>query len=103
MHHVYCPVLFRIDPLYAAVVQQQQQQIGASRCTASERYKEGSRPGARRSSDKMRIALAIEGGGMRGCVAAGETAALQFLGLSDVIDAVYGASAGSMVGAYFVA
>ena len=69
----------------------------------SERYKEGSRPGARRSSDKMRIALAIEGGGMRGCVAAGATAALQFLGLSDVIDAVYGASAGSMVGAYFVA
>ena len=40
---------------------------------------------------------------MRGCVAAGATAALQFMGLSDVIDAVYGASAGSMVGAYFVA
>jgi predicted acylesterase/phospholipase RssA len=38
--------------------------------------------------DKMRIALAIEGGGMRGCVAAGATAALQLLGLSDVIEAM---------------
>lgn len=45
------------------------------------------------------IGLAIEGGGMRGCVSAGMTAALMSLGLMDSIDAVYGSSAGSLVSA----
>lgn len=39
---------------------------------------------------------------MRGCVPAGATAAINFLGLNDAIDVVYGSSAGAMVGAYFV-
>lgn len=43
----------------------------------------------------MKIALAIEGGGMRGCVAAGMAAAISELGLLESFDAVYGASAGS--------
>ncbi|CAM9219890.1 unnamed protein product, partial [Discosporangium mesarthrocarpum] len=53
-------------------------------------------------TDGMRIALSIEGGGMRGCVGAGMVSCLHYLGLADSFDAVYGASAGSLVGAYFV-
>lgn len=67
-----------------------------------DRYTERSTPGNRRLGDNKKIALCIEGGGMRGCVAAGSTAALQFLGLTDAIDCVYGSSAGSMIAAYFV-
>ena len=65
------------------------------------RVESRSKPGARR--DKHKIALAIEGGGMRGCVSAGMAAALEQLGLSDAFDVVYGSSAGSLIGAYFVA
>ena len=39
---------------------------------------------------------------MRGCVAAGSAAAINFLGLNDAIDIVYGSSAGAMVATYFV-
>lgn len=39
---------------------------------------------------------------MRGCVSAGASLALSFLGLNDVVDIVYGSSAGSMVGTYFI-
>ena len=46
--------------------------------------------------------LYMIGGGMRGCVSAGATAALNVLGLNDAIDVVYGSSAGAMVGAYFI-
>ena len=62
-----------------------------------------SMPGQRASEDKMKIALAIEGGGMRGCVAAGMATAIWHLGLDDSIDIVYGSSAGTLVGAYFIA
>jgi hypothetical protein len=67
-----------------------------------ERWKTGSKPGMRSSGDNQKIALSIEGGGMRGCVSAGATAAINFLGLNDAIDVVYGSSAGSMVAAYFI-
>lgn len=67
-----------------------------------DRWKMMSKPGKRDRNDFAKVALAIEGGGMRGCVSAGATAALQFLGLADAVDIVYGSSAGSMVGAYFV-
>src|SRR5262249_14306257 len=66
-----------------------------------ERARSKSKPGAR--SDGARLALAIEGGAMRGVVSAGMTAALEQLGLLDVFDAVYGSSAGSINGAYFIA
>jgi predicted patatin/cPLA2 family phospholipase len=46
--------------------------------------------------DGARIALAIEGGGMRGAVSAGMAIALDELGLTDSFDAVYGASAGAL-------
>lgn len=49
-----------------------------------------------------KVALCIEGGGMRGCVNAGALAAMQYLGLDDSVDIVYGSSAGSLMGAYFI-
>jgi predicted patatin/cPLA2 family phospholipase len=64
------------------------------------RLANGSKPGNR--DDGMKIAVAIEGGGMRGCVAAGMISAVDDLGLSDTIDVVYGSSAGALVGAYFI-
>lgn len=67
----------------------------------TERWSAGSRPGSR--SDSYRIGLAIEGGAMRGVVSAGMLVALEQLGLLAAFDAVYGASAGGVNGAYFVA
>eukprot|EP00577_Skeletonema_sp_RCC1716_P006255 CAMPEP_0113400088 /NCGR_PEP_ID=MMETSP0013_2-20120614/15924_1 /TAXON_ID=2843 ORGANISM="Skeletonema costatum, Strain 1716" /NCGR_SAMPLE_ID=MMETSP0013_2 /ASSEMBLY_ACC=CAM_ASM_000158 /LENGTH=618 /DNA_ID=CAMNT_0000285109 /DNA_START=70 /DNA_END=1922 /DNA_ORIENTATION=+ /assembly_acc=CAM_ASM_000158 len=52
--------------------------------------------------DGCRIALAVEGGGMRGCVTAGMVTAIHHLGLEDTIDVVYGSSAGTVIGAYFI-
>jgi predicted patatin/cPLA2 family phospholipase len=65
------------------------------------RRAEGSRPGAR--TDGRRIALVIEGGGMRGVVSAGMTAAIEQLGLRDSFDEVHGASAGAFNGAFLLA
>ena len=60
----------------------------------------GSQPGAR--DDAMRIALAVEGGGMRGIISAGMALALHELGLVPAFDAVYGASAGAITGAWLL-
>jgi hypothetical protein len=59
-----------------------------------ERARAGSLPGERR--DGFRVALAIEGGGMRGTISAGMALALDELGLVSAFDAVYGASAGTI-------
>lgn len=67
-----------------------------------DRWRSQSKIGNRCAHDHMKIALCIEGGGMRGCVAAGSAAAINFLGLNDAIDVVYGSSVGSMIGCYFV-
>lgn len=67
-----------------------------------DRWRSQSKIGNRCANDHMKIALCIEGGGMRGCVAAGSAAAINFLGLNDAIDVVYGSSVGSMIGCYFV-
>ena len=64
------------------------------------RWRDDSLPGAR--NDGLKIGLAIEGGGMRGAVSAGATAAIHYLGLAESFDCVYGSSAGSMIGSYFV-
>src|SRR5438067_2344138 len=66
----------------------------------SERLRSGSEPGAR--SDGARVALAIEGGGMRGVISAGMDAALEDLGALDAFDDIYGSSAGSFNGAYLI-
>jgi predicted patatin/cPLA2 family phospholipase len=65
-----------------------------------ERVRSGSRPGHR--DDPYRIALSVEGGGMRGTVSAGMALALHELGLVPGFDAVYGASAGAITGAWLV-
>eukprot|EP00903_Cladosiphon_okamuranus_P016650 g15353.t1 len=65
------------------------------------RLKAGTKPGSH--EDGLKVGLAIEGGGMRGCVSAGMIAAVVTLGLMDTFDAVYGSSAGSLVGAYAIA
>lgn len=74
----------------------------------------GGRPGVSRASsqgtespvksprDGKVLALAIEGGAMRACVCAGMAVGLQHLGFTDSIDAVYGSSAGALIGAFVV-
>jgi predicted acylesterase/phospholipase RssA len=52
--------------------------------------------------DKYKIALCIEGGGMRGCVSAGMVCAIHHLNLTDSLNVVYGSSAGTIVGAYLI-
>jgi predicted patatin/cPLA2 family phospholipase len=66
-----------------------------------ERKSKNSKPLAR--TDGRKVALAIEGGGMRGVVSAGMVAALEELGLLDSFDVIYGSSAGAITGAYFIA
>ena len=65
-----------------------------------ERARTGSCPGQR--SDSCRVALSIEGGGMRGTVSAGMALALHELGLLGAFDAVYGSSAGAITGAWLL-
>jgi predicted patatin/cPLA2 family phospholipase len=67
----------------------------------SERARAGSRPGER--ADGHRVALVLEGGGMRGVVSAGMTAALERLGLTPAFDLVVGSSAGAINGAALLA
>ncbi len=69
--------------------------------TLRRRRAEGSRPGSR--SDGRHVALVIEGGGMRGVVSAGMTAALEQLGFRDAFDEVHGASAGAFNAAFLLA
>jgi predicted patatin/cPLA2 family phospholipase len=66
----------------------------------AERTRAGSQPGAR--DDGLRIVLAIEGGGMRGTISGGMALALHELGLVPAFDAVYGASAGAISGAWLL-
>jgi predicted patatin/cPLA2 family phospholipase len=54
-------------------------------------------------TDPHRVALVIEGGGMRGVVSAGMTAAIERLGLTRCFDLVVGASAGALNGAALLA
>ena len=61
----------------------------------------GDRPGDR--GDPHRVVLAVEGGGSRATLSAGMTAELAAQGFGQAVDAVYGASAGSINGAWFVA
>lgn len=60
----------------------------------------GSRPP---HDDGFSVALAVEGGAMRGVISAGMVSALEELGFADTFDAVYGSSAGAINAAYFLA
>jgi predicted patatin/cPLA2 family phospholipase len=66
----------------------------------NERVRSKSRNGHR--ADPYRIALSIEGGGMRGTVSAGMALALHELGVVSAFDAVYGSSAGAITGAWLL-
>ncbi|KAL8445934.1 hypothetical protein Emag_004899 [Eimeria magna] len=52
--------------------------------------------------DGSSLALAIEGGAMRGSVCGGMAVCLDWMGFSEAFDAVYGSSAGAMVGAFLL-
>jgi predicted patatin/cPLA2 family phospholipase len=52
--------------------------------------------------DGLRVALAIEGGGMRGVLSAGMALELHARGLVTAFDAVYGASAGAITAAWLL-
>ncbi len=69
--------------------------------TILRRRDEGSRPGAR--TDGRRVALLIEGGGLRGVVSAGMVTAIEQLGLRDAFDEVHGSSAGAFNAAFLLA
>ncbi|KAG7369966.1 patatin-like phospholipase [Nitzschia inconspicua] len=62
---------------------------------------DGSSSGIALNKDGNKVALVVEGGGMRGCISAGMVCALHHLGLEDTVDVVYGSSAGAVVAAYF--
>lgn len=65
------------------------------------RRETGSKPGAR--DDSAKVALAIEGGGMRGVISAAMCTQLDDTGFSDAFDVVYGGSSGAVNATYFVA
>jgi predicted patatin/cPLA2 family phospholipase len=62
---------------------------------------EDSRPGIR--SDGYKVALAVEGGGMRGIISAAMMTAIKDRGLENAFDEIYAVSAGAVNSAYFVA
>lgn len=57
-----------------------------------QRLADGSAPGAR--SDRFKLGLVVEGGGMRGIVTGAMLMGLQDTGMTQAFDAVYGASGG---------
>eukprot|EP00195_Chlamydomonas_chlamydogama_P009496 CAMPEP_0202892498 /NCGR_PEP_ID=MMETSP1392-20130828/2215_1 /ASSEMBLY_ACC=CAM_ASM_000868 /TAXON_ID=225041 /ORGANISM="Chlamydomonas chlamydogama, Strain SAG 11-48b" /LENGTH=179 /DNA_ID=CAMNT_0049576479 /DNA_START=100 /DNA_END=636 /DNA_ORIENTATION=- len=64
------------------------------------RYFDGSAP--RQRNDPYKLGLVVEGGGMRGIVSGAMLIALAQLGLRNVFDVVYGASAGAINATYFL-
>lgn len=71
---------------------------------AARRARAGERDGAGvEAGDGRKIALVVEGGGLRGVSTAGGVVALEQLGLTGAFDEVYGTSAGAMNAAYFLA
>jgi predicted patatin/cPLA2 family phospholipase len=55
------------------------------------------------SRSSRKTACILQGGAMRGVVSAGSVIAMETLGFTEGFDAVYGASAGAINGAYFLA
>jgi len=76
----------------------------AARADTGRRPDSGGRPSGGRPpyGDGLRVALAIEGGGMRGVISAGMALELHERGLVPAFDAVYGASAGAITGAWLL-
>ncbi|PNW78748.1 hypothetical protein CHLRE_09g388763v5 [Chlamydomonas reinhardtii] len=80
--------------------QRQQHQHHPTLRLIASRLRSGTQPGARR--DGARLGLVVEGGGMRGCISGAMLMALHDLGISQVFDVVYGASAGAINATYFL-
>jgi predicted patatin/cPLA2 family phospholipase len=57
----------------------------------------------REPSDGRKIGLIVEGGAMRGVISCAALMALEELGLTEAFDEIYGASAGAVNAAYFLA
>src|SRR5215470_7873509 len=57
----------------------------------------------REATDGRKVGLIVEGGAMRGVISCASLMALEDLGLTEVFDEVYGASAGAVNAAYFLA
>ena len=95
------PRRFTPDPFRPAHLETEDLRHNRVVQTILRRRSEGSRPGSRR--DGRRVALVIEGGGMRGVVSAGMTAAIEQLGLRDTFDEMHGASAGAFNAAFLLA
>jgi predicted patatin/cPLA2 family phospholipase len=57
-------------------------------------------PGAR--ADGFRVALAVEGGGLRGIVSAAMLSAFEDIGMGNAFDVVYACSSGAVNSAYFL-
>ena len=95
------PPRFSPDPFRPASVVTEDLRDHSVVQTLRRRREEGSQPGAR--TDGRRVALVIEGGGMRGVVSAGMTSAIEQLGLRDAFDEVHGASAGAFNAAFLLA
>jgi predicted patatin/cPLA2 family phospholipase len=95
------PPRFSFDPFHPASVVTEDLRAHPVVQTLRRRREEGSRPGQR--TDGRRVALVIEGGGMRGVVSAGMTAAIEQVGLRDAFDEVHGASAGAFNAAFLLA
>lgn len=66
-----------------------------------QRRSERSLPGKR--TDDAKLALVVEGGGMRATVSGGMVVALEQLGLTNVFDRIYGASGGLFNACYLMA
>src|SRR5262249_24985730 len=58
--------------------------------------------GWNRSDSSRKLALVIEGGGMRGVISAGSLLALDLLGFRELFDEIYATSAGGVNAAYFL-
>jgi predicted patatin/cPLA2 family phospholipase len=76
--------------------------LAARAGTGGPPYGDGKGTGGRPYGDGLRVALAIEGGGMRGVISAGMALELHERGLVPAFDAVYGASAGAITGAWLL-
>src|ERR1043166_4327319 len=57
----------------------------------------------RQPEDGRKVGLVVEGGAMRGVISCAALMALEELGLTEAFDEVYGASAGAVNAAYFLA
>jgi predicted patatin/cPLA2 family phospholipase len=92
---------FAADPMLPSQAMTEDQREHPVVALIRRRREQSSIPGHR--DDQRRIALVIEGGGMRGVVSAGMTAAIEQLGFTRCFDEVHGASAGAFNAAFLIA